>query len=189
MNIRFCGFGGQGIVLSGYIMGNAALEENLNSLQTQSYGSESRGGASKSDVIISEEEIHEIEIDQLDVLVAFSQPAYEMYIDKLRKEGILIIEDDLVKPDKDSPFEPYRIKATDIAFKKFGRKIMANTVMLGFITPIVKEISKISMEKTVKENAPSGTEEKNLAAFSEGYKLGVKAVKETKHKKHKEVRK
>ncbi|MBC8174827.1 MAG: 2-oxoacid:acceptor oxidoreductase family protein [Candidatus Marinimicrobia bacterium] len=178
MNIRFCGFGGQGIVLSGYIMGNAALEENLNALQTQSYGSESRGGASKSDVIISKEDIHEIEIDQLDVLVAFSQPAYEMYIDKLRKRGILIIEDDLVKPDSDSPFEPYRIKATDIAFKKFGRKIMANTVMLGFITPIVKAISGKSMEKAVEESAPRGTEEKNLDAFSEGYKLGLIAVKE-----------
>ncbi len=65
MNIRFCGFGGQGIVLSGYILGSAAIEENLNTLQTQSYGSESRGGACKSDVIISKEEIYEIEIDQL----------------------------------------------------------------------------------------------------------------------------
>ena len=178
MNIRFCGFGGQGIVLAGYILGSAAVEENLNALQTQSYGSESRGSACKSDVIISKEEILEIETDQLDVLVAFSQPAYNMYIGKLRKEGILIIEDELIKPMDGSPFKPYRIRATDIAYKKFGRKIMANTVMLGFMTPIVKAISRNSMENAVKQSAPKGTEEANLAAFSEGYELGLQVLKE-----------
>jgi 2-oxoglutarate ferredoxin oxidoreductase subunit gamma len=178
MNIRFCGFGGQGIVLSGYILGNAAVAENLNALQTQSYGSESRGGACKSDVIISEEEILEIESDQLDVLVAFSQPAHDAYVGRLRRSGILIIEDDLIKPANDSPVVPYRIKATDIAYKKFGRKIMANTVMLGFVTPIVKQISRQSMEKAVRQSAPAGTEEANLAAFSEGYELGEHALKE-----------
>lgn len=178
MNIRFCGFGGQGIILSGYVLGSAAVEENLNALQTQSYGSESRGGACKSDVIISKDEILEIETDQLDVLVAFSQPAYDTYISKLRKDGILIIEDDLIKPAEKSHIEPYRIKATDIAYKKFGRKIMANTIMLGFITPIVKAISRRSMEKSVERSAPTGTEEVNLAAFSEGHKLGLKALKE-----------
>jgi 2-oxoglutarate ferredoxin oxidoreductase subunit gamma len=178
MNIRFCGFGGQGIVLSGYILGNAAVAENLNALQTQSYGSESRGGACRSDVIISKAEILEIETDELDVLVAFSQPAYDIYVDKLRKDGILIIEDDLIKPADDSPLVPYRIKATDIAYKKFGRKIMANTVMLGFVMSIVKEISRKSMEKAVKQSAPRGTEEANLAAFSEGYELGLQALKE-----------
>jgi len=181
MNIRFCGFGGQGIVLSGYILGSAAIEEKLNALQTQSYGSESRGGACRSDVIISKEEIYEIEIDQLDVLVAFSQPAYDIYIGKLRKEGLLIIEDDLVTPTDDSPFEPFSIKATDIAYKKFGRKIMANTVMLGFITPIVGAVSKQAIEKAVRQNAPRGTEEANLAAFSEGHQLGAAAMKERAH--------
>jgi 2-oxoglutarate ferredoxin oxidoreductase subunit gamma len=177
MNIRFCGFGGQGIILSGYILGNAAVAENLNALQTQSYGSESRGGACKSDVMISKEEILEIEADQFDVLVAFSQPAYDMYVDKVSRDGILIIEDDLVKPAGDSHLLPYRIKATDIAYKKFGRKIMANTVMLGFVTPIVKEISRKTMEKAVRQSAPPGTEEANLMAFAEGYELGLQALK------------
>lgn len=178
MNIRFCGFGGQGIILSGYILGNAAVAENLNALQTQSYGSESRGGACKSDVIISKEEILEIEADQLDVLVAFSQPAYDAYVGRLRREGILIIEDDLVKPANNSPVAPCRIKATDIAYKKFGRKIMANTVMLGFVTAIVKQISRKSMENAVRQSAPPGTEEANLMAFAQGYELGLQALKE-----------
>jgi 2-oxoglutarate ferredoxin oxidoreductase subunit gamma len=178
MNIRFCGFGGQGIIHAGYILGNAAVEENLNALQTQSYGSESRGGACKSDVIISKDEILEIEIDQLDVLVAFSQPAYDTYISKLRKDGILIVEDDLIRPAENSRVEPYRIKATDIAYKKFGRKIMANTIILGFVTSVVDIVSKQSMESAVKQNAPPGTEDMNLAAFSEGYEQGLQARKE-----------
>ena len=178
MNIRFCGFGGQGIVLSGYIMGSAGVEEDLNALQTQSYGSESRGGACKSDVILSSEEIYEIEMEQLDVLVAFSQPAFDTYIARLRKGGILVIEDDLIDPGTGCPVEPYRLKATDIAYKKFGRKIMANMVMLGYITPILGAISRKSMEKAVKRNAPRGTEETNVAAFAEGHALGERAVKE-----------
>ncbi len=172
MNIRFCGFGGQGIVLSGYIMGNAAIREKLQALQTQSYGSESRGGACKSDVIISDEEINEIEIEQLDVLVAFSQPAYDQYIGDLRPEGTLIIEDDLVIPDPESPFAPYRIKATDIAYKQFGRKIMANSVVLGFVTSIVKPVSRSAMEAAVSETSPRGTAEANLGAFAAGFDLG-----------------
>ena len=178
MKIRFCGFGGQGIVLSGYIMGSAGVEEGLNALQTQSYGSESRGGACKSDVILSGEEIYEIEMEQPDVLVAFSQPAYDTYIDRLGKAGMLIIEDDLVDPGGRCPSEPYRLKATDIAYKQFGRKIMANMVMLGFITPILGAVSRKSMEKAVRRNAPRGTEEANIAAFAEGFTLGERAVKE-----------
>ncbi|MBC8477931.1 MAG: 2-oxoacid:acceptor oxidoreductase family protein [Candidatus Delongbacteria bacterium] len=176
MNIRFCGFGGQGIILSGYILGNAAIGEKLQALQTQSYGSESRGGACKSDVIISEQAIHEIEIEQLDVLVAFSQPAYDKYIGDLRPQGILIIEDDLVVPDPDSPFTPYRIKATDIAYKQFGRKIMANSVLLGFVTAIVKPVSRAAMETAVAATAPQGTAEANLGAFAAGFQAGCESA-------------
>ena len=165
-------------MLSGYILGSAAVEDNSNALQTQSYGSESRGGSCKSDVIISREEIYEIEIERLDVLVAFSQPAYETYIGQLRKRGALIIEEDLVSPADDCPFEPYGIRATDIAFKKFGRKIMANMVMLGFIAPIVEMVSKGALEKAIGLNAPRGTKEANLAAFAEGYRRGLRALKE-----------
>jgi 2-oxoglutarate ferredoxin oxidoreductase subunit gamma len=182
MNVRFCGFGGQGIVLSGYILGSAAIEEKLNALQTQSYGSESRGGACKSDVILSEEEIYEIELEKLDVLVAFSQPAYDMYIHSLRNNGLLILEEDLVDPGSNCPVKPYRVKATDIAYKKFGRKIMANMVMLGFITPILRVISRESMEKAVQQNAPAGTEKANIDSFSEGFKLGEHAVREREKK-------
>ena len=96
MNIRFSGFGGQGIVLSGYIYGVAAVLDRKKALQTQSYGSESRGGGCRSDVIISDEDIYELAPPRVDVLVALSQAAYDAYLPALKPDGTLIVEDDLV---------------------------------------------------------------------------------------------
>lgn len=172
MNIRFSGFGGQGIVLSGYIYGVAAVLDGKKALQTQSYGSESRGGGCRSDVIISEGDIFELAPPQLDVLVALSQAAYEAYIPALKKDGTLIVEDDLVDTGDGSLHRTFRIKATDIAHKKFGRKIMANMVMLGFICAILELVSKESLERAILSNVPKGTEAMNQQAFEEGYRMG-----------------
>ena len=97
LSIRFSGFGGQGIVLAGVVFGEAAVTDNLNAVQTQSYGRASRGGASKCDLIISKEKIYELELHTLDVLISFSQNAYETYFSHLKKNGVLIIDEDLVK--------------------------------------------------------------------------------------------
>jgi 2-oxoglutarate ferredoxin oxidoreductase subunit gamma len=172
MNIRFSGFGGQGIVLSGYIYGVAAVLDGKQALQTQSYGSESRGGGCRSDVIISDADIHELAPPRLDVLIALSQAAYDAYRPALKEGGTLILEDDLVQPGDGAPARTFRIKATDIAHKKFGRKIMANMVMLGFICPILQVVSKDSLEQAILGNVPKGTEEMNQQAFEEGYRLG-----------------
>ena len=91
MNIRFSGFGGQGIVLSGVLLGWAAINSGKNAIQTQSYGSEARGGSCKCDVIISDTEIFELEPSELDILVSFSQPAFEKYYPGLKKDGLLFI--------------------------------------------------------------------------------------------------
>jgi len=108
MNIRFCGFGGQGIVLSGYIYGVAATLDGKKALQTQSYGSESRGGECRSDVIISDEEIHELAPSRLSVLIALSQAAFDSYCPALEETGILIVEDDLVPSGSRPPTSPTR---------------------------------------------------------------------------------
>lgn len=180
MIVRFSGFGGQGIVLSGYIFGNAAVEDGKNALQTQSYGSESRGGACRSDVVISDGEIHELAPIQVDVLVSMSQSAYEKYRPDLRDKGLLVVDNDLVtvneKLEKSKKTEYHGIPATDIAFKKFGRKIMGNVVMLGYITAITDILSKDSLRDVIKTNVPKGTGGINLKAFEEGYKLGLKEV-------------
>ena len=100
MNIIFSGFGGQGIVLSGVILGWAAVHDGKNVIQTQSYGSEARGGSCKCDVIIEDTEIFELEPDDIDILVAFSQPAFNKYFPGLRNDGTIFIDKDLVKPNK-----------------------------------------------------------------------------------------
>ena len=176
MNIRLSGFGGQGIVSAGLIFGNAAVLDGNNAIQTQSYGAESRGGACKSDVIISEQNINELAPAELDVLVAMSQSAYEKYLYSLKKGGILILEADLVTPEPgaDKKYKLFSVPATDLAFKKFGRKIIGNMVIIGYLTALTKLVSKRSVKETIKNNVPKGTEELNLKAFELGYMLGNK---------------
>ncbi len=179
MIIRFAGFGGQGIVLSSYIMGQSAVLDGKKALQNQAYGSESRGGECRGDVIISEGEIYELEPDQQDVLVAMSQPAYDRFISLLRSDGTLIYDQDLVVPD--SPDEPagiakHGISATDIAFKKFGRKIIANMVVLGFMNSLLNLVAKDALAAAIKRNVPAGTEEINLQGFEEGMMVGSESL-------------
>jgi 2-oxoglutarate ferredoxin oxidoreductase subunit gamma len=192
MNIRFSGFGGQGIIVSAIIFGKAAVYDRKKAIQTQSYGSESRGGACKSDVIISEEEIYEIEPTEVDILVAMSQTAYEKYIGNLKDKGILFLEKDLVQLGVPSTSEGltststhssgkktficHSISATDIAFKATGINIMANMLMLGFITPILNYINKDAIKKAIREHVPPGTIDKNFDLFEKGYELGLKAA-------------
>ena len=170
MNIRFSGFGGQGIVLSGVILGWAAVHDGKNVIQTQSYGSEARGGSCKCDVIIENTEIFELEPDDVDILVAFSQPAFNKYFSGLRNEGTLFIDKDLVKPEI-IPAKTFSIPATDIAFKKMNQKIMANIIMLGYITSKTGLVKPESMEKSIERYVPAQTVKQNQEAFSIGLNL------------------
>jgi 2-oxoglutarate ferredoxin oxidoreductase subunit gamma len=183
MIIRFVGFGGQGIVLSSYIMGQAAVFDGKKALQNQSYGSESRGGETRGDVIISDGDIYDLEPTKYDLLVAMTQPGYEKFIGSLRPEGTLIFDKDLVVPD--SINEPHGIAkhgltATDIAQKKFGRKIIANIIMLGFMNTLLEIVSEKSLARAIEKNVPSGTEELNRNAMREGIKLAKKEHKAVK---------
>lgn len=171
MIIRFAGFGGQGIVLSSYILGQSAIFDGKKALQNQSYGSESRGGECQGDVIISDDEIYELEPDNHDVLVAMTQPAYEKFIPLLKPKGTLIIDEDLVVSDKNlepKGIKKYGLSATDIAFKKFGRKIVANMVLLGYMNTLLNLVSESALEKAISNSVPEGTEKLNLEAMCEG---------------------
>ena len=173
MSIRFSGFGGQGIVLAGVIYGEAAVANGLNAIQTQSYGSASRGGASRCDLIMSKEEIYELESPVLDVLISMSQSAYETYYRHLKKDGVLIIDKDLVQANP-KEVEVHKISATDIAFKKCGQKIMGNIVIVGYLTALLGIVSKESLKKSILRHLPQKVIEANLRAFQEGYNLGLK---------------
>lgn len=171
MIIRFAGFGGQGIVLSSYIMGSAATEDGKNAIQMQAYGSESRGGECHGTVIVSKDDIYELEPTSYDVLLAMSQPAYEKFVKNLNEGGVLIVDGGLVKHVKGigpKKKDLYTIDATDIAHKKFGRKIIANMVVLGFMNQLLGLVSMKSLESTILKNVPKGTEKMNMGAFKEG---------------------
>lgn len=176
MNIRFSGFGGQGIILAGVIYGWGAALDGKNVVQTQSYGSASRGGSCKCDVIISDEHIFELQFPNPDILISLSQQAYDKYSPQLKDMGILLIDKDLVHTKKDH-HSLHVISFTDIAFKKFGRKIIANMVVLGYMTALLNLASKKAVLQAIRENAPSGTRDINIEAFQEGYRLGIKNIK------------
>lgn len=174
--IVFTGFGGQGIVLAGKILGQAvALGDHKESTLVQSYGPEARGGACSAQVIISECTIHYPYVRQADILVCMSQGGFEKFIDSLTPEGILILDSDLVQP-RGFDREHFDIPATRLA-EEVGRKMMANIIMLGFFTAVTETVSFEAASGAVAASVPKGTEAMNLKAFSKGCDYGRALLK------------
>ena len=176
--IRICGFGGQGVILAGIILGkSASLFDGKEAVQTQSYGPEARGGASKCEVVIDNKLIEYPKVQDLDVLVAMSTEALLKYIEDLKDEGTLIVDPGTTDISGVQDFiEEHNIKvyeapATQTAMEDIGIKIVANIVMVGVITKITKVISKEAVIKAIEDSVPKGTEEKNVQAFEAGYVL------------------
>jgi len=167
--LRFAGFGGQGIIKAGEILGMAAVADGKRALQNQSYGSSARGGLCTSDVCISAGEIHEIEPEEFDVLVALSQDSCAAFLRQLRPGGTLIYEEDLVKIPEGYAGQAHAIPATRIAAQDLGRRIVTNMVVLGFCGAVTGLVSRLSLERTVEKNVPPGTQALNLRAFAEGW--------------------
>ncbi len=165
--IQLAGFGGQGIVLSGLILGEAAILDGLNAVQTQSYGPESRGGAARADVIISDSPIDYPKVVAPDILVALSQPAYDKYRADVGKKAMVIIDSDLVENDETALCVPFSKLADEL-----GRRIVANVIMLGTLARVSGCVSRESLEQAVLKNIPKGTEELNLRALAAGFGSG-----------------
>lgn len=166
--IRFAGFGGQGIILAGHIAGKAAaVHDGKEAVFTQSYGPEARGGASAAEVAIDDQFIDYPLISQPDVTAILSQEAYEKYIGEVKEGSLIILEEDLVE----SPLQGdniYRIPCTRLA-EDLGRKIVANIVMLGAFTAASGLISKEAMLESVRTTVPPKTIDLNMKAFEAGY--------------------
>ncbi|MEM3703050.1 MAG: 2-oxoacid:acceptor oxidoreductase family protein [Candidatus Bathyarchaeia archaeon] len=171
VNVRFGGFGGQGIITSGVILGRAAIYDGKDAVQSQSYGQQARGGECRCDVIISDETIVYPLIDKADILVVMSRPALEAYIRTLKTGGCLILDTDLVGfiPDR-SDIEIVEIPATKTA-SKLGRTIVANMVMLGALVKKTKIVSEEALRKAVHDTFHLSMVELNLKAVEEGMKL------------------
>jgi len=173
LEVRLCGFGGQGIILAGNIAGaGAALYDGREVTLTQSYGPESRGGACSTALIVSDEPILYPHVSHPCVMVAMSQESYATYHGQLAEGGVLLIDADLVEPDPAAGQRPVPIPATRIAEHELGRRIVANIVMLGALTAVTEVVSEESMRKAILDRVPKGTEELNMKAFQMGFDYG-----------------
>lgn len=170
LQIRVSGFGGQGVVMMGYVLGKAAsIYEGKNATMSQSYGPESRGGASACDILVSSDEIDYPKVTEPQILVALSQDAYLTYGRKRPEKAILIVEEELVElTAEDRQKQVYSIPATRLA-EELGRKIVANMVMLGYLTAVSSCMSVEAVKQAIASTVPKGTEELNLKAFETGY--------------------
>ncbi len=171
--IRLAGEGGQGMILAGLILAEAAaIYAGKNAIQTQSYGPEARGGASKSEVVISDGEIDYPKVMEADVLVAMSQEACDKYFYDVKKEGLLIVDTD--KVGRVPTNRAVRVSITRLAIETTGKSIVANVVALGLLVGLTGIVSSESVEKAVLARAPKGTEEINRQALLAGLKEAAK---------------
>ena len=179
--IRLSGSGGQGLVLAGIILAEAAgIYEGKNVVQTVSYGPAARGGTSRADVVVSDREIDFPKAISLDVLLAMTQMACDESASDLKPAGVLVVDSQLVSQVTYS--RVVKIPFTQIAREKCGREQMANIVALGALSKLIPAmpagagvVTPESMEAAVMARIPKGTEMLNKLAFEEG----VKAAEET----------
>jgi 2-oxoglutarate ferredoxin oxidoreductase subunit gamma len=175
-DIRICGFGGQGVILAGFIIGKAAsVFQNYNAVQSQSYGPEARGGAARSEVIVSDEKIGYPRPIGVDCLVAMSQESFDTYRDDIRDDAVIILDPDLIKKhDIGRPL--YKVQALKIA-EELGNKIVTNIVMVGAFTSIYKLLDKEAVKNSVIDSVPKRFTDLNIKAFERGYEAGENALK------------
>ena len=158
------------MILAGIILAEAAaIYDGKQAVQTQSYGPEARGGASKSEVVISSGEIDHPEVLAADALVALSPEAFKKFGPTVKPGGLILVDSDRVR-DPGAP-EVVRIPITRLAFEKTGRQITANTVALGVLVGLTGVVSRQALEKAVAARAPRGTEEMNRSALQVGFEL------------------
>ena len=168
------GFGGQGIILTGNILGKAAtIHDGRHATMTQSYGPEARGGACSSQVIVSDQEIAFPYAERPQILVCMSQEGFANNRGALIPGGMLIWDGDLVEvEDLDPSWTCHHLPATRLA-EELGNKMMANIVMLGFLSALTDMVTVDSLQKAMLASVPPPTREKNQAAFTRGREAGL----------------
>lgn len=170
VEVRFAGFGGQGVISAGRIIGQAAvLFDGKHAAFTQSYGPEARGGACAAEVVISETPVAYPLLTIPDVAVLMSQEAYEKYGRQIKPDGLLIIDPDLVSHKEHQETRVLLVPATRIA-EGLGWKIVANVVMLGALAAAWPVVSKDALLNAVLASVPPHTRDLNRRAFEAGYR-------------------
>jgi 2-oxoglutarate ferredoxin oxidoreductase subunit gamma len=170
--IRLSGAGGQGLILIGKILAEAAaIYDGKNATQSQSYGPEARGGASRSEVIISDQDIDYPKAHDIDLLLAMTQEAADKYASDVKAGGIILVDSSYVNTLPDGNFKVYSLAITKFAEEKIGKRIVANIMALGAIERLSKVISEDAIINAIRARVPKGTEETNILAFKHGQSL------------------
>jgi 2-oxoglutarate ferredoxin oxidoreductase subunit gamma len=175
--IRVAGFGGQGVILSAIVLGKAAsIYQNGFATMTQNFGPEARGGACSAQLVLSDSPVLYPYVTRPDIMVVMSQEAYNRFAPELKPEGLLIIEEDLVRvSDLKGDAKVYSIPATRIA-EELGKRMVLNSVMIGFFTAITKLLTADAVRKAVADSVPPSFRELNLQAFEKGLEYGNTAL-------------
>jgi len=176
--LRFSGAGGQGLITAGIIMAKAAsIYEGRQAVQSQSYGPEARGGASKSEVIISDEIIDYPKVTKCDALLAMTQEACTKYSDDLKEGGVLLYDSDLVTKLPAGNFKKVGFNIINTAKNDVGREIVANIVALGAMVALTGQVSRENAEKAVLSSVPEAFLDLNKKAFNMGFERALEASK------------
>jgi len=177
VEIRLAGSGGQGLITAGIILAEAAILDNKNVVQSQSYGPEARGGASRAEVIIADGEIFYPKATWVDIFLAMSQQACDQYSFDIKNEGIFIVDTTYVKQVPTSSALAIPISAA--TRNKFGKELFSNIVALGVICKSCGVVSARALQAAISHRVPDGTEKLNLDAFTFGQKLAQEALKKS----------
>jgi 2-oxoglutarate ferredoxin oxidoreductase subunit gamma len=177
--IRIAGFGGQGVILSAVVIGKAGcIYQAGYSTMTQSFGPEARGGACSAQVILSDTPVLYPYVTRPDILVVMSQEAYTLFSPQVKDDGMLIIEEDLVRIGELPPgVRVYSVPATRIA-EELGKKMVLNIVMVGFFGAVSQVLERDALRNAVGASVPEAYRELNLKAFERGWEYGAKALNE-----------
>jgi len=186
--IRIAGFGGQGVILSAIVIGKAGcIYQDGYSTMTQAFGPEARGGACSAQVILSDSPVLYPYVTRPDILVVMSQEAYTLFSPQLKDDGILIIEEDLVRiGGHPAGTRIYSIPATRIA-EELGKKMVLNIVMVGFFGAVSGAVDPEALRNAVAASVPEAYRELNLKAFDRGFEYGMKELSEVIVKQESQV--
>jgi 2-oxoglutarate ferredoxin oxidoreductase subunit gamma len=171
VELRLSGKGGQGMILAGIILAEAALLDGLNVVQSQVYGPESRGGASKAEVIISRETISYPKVTRPDILLVMSQEAAARYAGTVKDDGLLVVDSTYVREIPPVKARVVRAPISGVARDRLGREVVASVVAAGLVAGLSGVVSTDNVREAVRARVPQGTVDLNLKAVEAGLEL------------------
>jgi 2-oxoglutarate ferredoxin oxidoreductase subunit gamma len=177
--VRFCGFGGQGVILAGLILGQAGIVDGKWVASSGTYGPSARGGACRSDVVISDRAIVFPQVIKIDVLISLSQQGYDRFIGEVKDSSSVVIYDGAIVPKEIKDLSQVPIPATRAAIEELGNEIVAIMIILGSMVEMTGVVGKEALLEATKERVPERFRDLNLRAIEIGFKVGAGKLRET----------